>query len=146
MSDLNGVMSYKGYIGSIIRMDDGTFYGRVQNSSDFVTYEGDTVEQLLEEFCISVDEYIAFCAEYGLQKSFLSCAITTETDLPTRYGQWISPDGVSECSVCGRAAPYYHDGDVLKYWSPIVYCPCCGSDMQHPEYIDAFHNETKYKR
>lgn len=48
---------------------------------------------------------------------------------PKRYAEWISPDGISVCSECGKAAPYDVDGDVIMYWPNLNFCPNCGRRM-----------------
>lgn len=46
-----------------------------------------------------------------------------------RYAEWISPDGISVCSKCGKAAPYDVEGDVIMYWPNLNFCPNCGCRM-----------------
>lgn len=48
---------------------------------------------------------------------------------PKRYAEWISPDGISVCSECGKAAPYDVEGDVIMYWPNLNFCPNCGRRM-----------------
>jgi len=48
---------------------------------------------------------------------------------PKRYAEWISPDGISVCSECGKAAPYDVEGDVIMYWPNLNFCPNCGCRM-----------------
>lgn len=45
-------------------------------------------------------------------------------------GQWTSPDGISTCSNCGKAAPYDVEGDIIMYWPNLNYCPNCGAKME----------------
>ena len=50
---------YKGFTGSIeYSFEDKCHYGRLLNISDLVNYEADTIEDLYEEFCKAVDDYI----------------------------------------------------------------------------------------
>jgi hypothetical protein len=44
-------------------------------------------------------------------------------------GEWISPDGISICSNCGKAAPYDVEGDIIMYWPNLNFCPNCGAKM-----------------
>lgn len=44
-------------------------------------------------------------------------------------GEWISPDGISICSNCGKAAPYDVEGDIIMYWPNLNFCPNCGARM-----------------
>lgn len=48
---------------------------------------------------------------------------------PKRYAEWISPDGISVCSECGKAAPYDVEGGVIVYWPNLNFCPNCGRRM-----------------
>lgn len=59
-------MEYKGYVARV-QFDEsvGLLHGRVENISDVVTFEATSVDQLEREFHISVDEYLAVCAELG---------------------------------------------------------------------------------
>jgi predicted HicB family RNase H-like nuclease len=57
-------LEYKGYI-SKIEIDDeaGILYGEVINVRDVITFEGKSVAETQKAFQISVDDYLAFCAE-----------------------------------------------------------------------------------
>jgi len=66
-------MKYKGFIGSIeVSIEDNCLHGKIIHSVDLVTYEASTVEGLKKEFEAAVDDYIATCAEVGIEpfKSF----------------------------------------------------------------------------
>lgn len=61
-------MTYKGYIGSIeICEEDNCLYGKVMSLPDntLISYEGETVAELREDFHTSVDDYIAQCEAEG---------------------------------------------------------------------------------
>lgn len=61
-------MKYKGYTGSVeYDPDDRIFHGSVDNITDIVTFQGDSVEELETAFRDSVDEYLDFCAEQGVE-------------------------------------------------------------------------------
>ena len=64
-------MEYKGYIAEV-EYDDlsGFFYGRVVNTAgsySIVTFAAREERQLPEEFRISVDVYLEWCAEDGVE-------------------------------------------------------------------------------
>lgn len=68
-------LKYKGFIGSIeVNLEDNTLYGKLLglNKGSLVTYEGNTVTELKEDFIAAVDDYIIHCKENGLplQKSY----------------------------------------------------------------------------
>ena len=63
-------MEYKGYLASI-SYDDVTdmLHGRVVNSGDYsiVTFVAPDVEGLKREFKISIDDYLSWCDEDGVE-------------------------------------------------------------------------------
>ena len=68
-------LRYKGFIGSIeAELNENTLYGKVLglDKGTLVTYEGETLSELKEDFANAVDDYIAHCKENGipLHKSY----------------------------------------------------------------------------
>lgn len=60
------MLEYKGYMGSAECDEDGkVLCGRVQNIRDVVTYEAESVPQLIEEFHKSVEDYLEWCRDLG---------------------------------------------------------------------------------
>ena len=58
------MMQYKGYRAAVLFDDSaGVFHGEVVDTRDVITFEGDSVEQLRKEFEVSIDDYLAVCAE-----------------------------------------------------------------------------------
>jgi predicted HicB family RNase H-like nuclease len=61
-------MNYKGYTAHVeVDEVDGALYGRVEGIRDLVTFVANNLGDLEREFRISVDEYLAFCAEDGVE-------------------------------------------------------------------------------
>lgn len=61
-------MRYKGYTGSyVVDPDEGVLHGHVDGIEDIVTFVADNIEELEREFRISVDDYLEFCAEDGVE-------------------------------------------------------------------------------
>lgn len=59
-------VEYKGYIGSIeYSLEDAVFYGRLLNTDDLVTYEGEEIYSLYNHYLEAVDDYIKFKKEIG---------------------------------------------------------------------------------
>lgn len=59
-------MEYKGYVAQVeFDPEAGIFHGEVVNTSDVVTFEGTSVDELQREFRKSVDVYLEFCAKHG---------------------------------------------------------------------------------
>ncbi len=60
------MMSYKGYRAAVVFDDKaGVFQGEVVGTRDVITFEGTSVEQLEREYRLSIDDYLAVCAERG---------------------------------------------------------------------------------
>ena len=59
-------MRYKGYRAAVTYDEEaGVLQGEVQGVRDVIVFEANSVEQLRSEFRISVDDYLAVCAERG---------------------------------------------------------------------------------
>lgn len=59
-------MEYRGYYAKVEFDDDAyIFHGEVVNLRDVITFEGETVNDLKQAFCDSIDDYLAFCDERG---------------------------------------------------------------------------------
>ena len=59
-------MRYKGYRAAVTYDEEsGVLQGEVQGLRDVIVFEANSVEQLRKEFRISVDDYLAVCAERG---------------------------------------------------------------------------------
>lgn len=65
MSDL---FEYKGYSGSIeYSAADDVMHGKVLGIRSLLSYEGDSIKNLRKDFEETIDEYIADCAEEGVE-------------------------------------------------------------------------------
>ena len=64
-----GTLKYKGYTGSVeFSAEDNCLYGKVLGlNKDCITYEGDSISELREDFEGAVDSYLASCAERGVE-------------------------------------------------------------------------------
>ena len=59
-------MEYKGYVGTVqFSPDDRVFHGRIAGIRDVITFEGDSVRALEDDFRSAVDDYLALCAQRG---------------------------------------------------------------------------------
>ena len=66
------MMDYKGYIGQVEYDDENhVFSGSVINTRDVITFQGETVRELENAFHDSVDVYLAWCREDGVEHSRL---------------------------------------------------------------------------
>lgn len=61
------LLYYKGYTGSVEQgnNEDGNppYYGTVQYIKDVICYDGNDIDELLESFKGSIDDYIDWCAD-----------------------------------------------------------------------------------
>ncbi len=61
---MSNTLTYKNYIGTVnFSEEDGVFFGKVIGITDSISFEGDSVNSLIEDFHSAVDEYLEFCAE-----------------------------------------------------------------------------------
>jgi len=61
-------MNYRGYTARYeLDTHDQVLHGRVDGIRDIVTFVAPNVAELEHEFHVSVDEYLSYCAEKGLQ-------------------------------------------------------------------------------
>ena len=66
MSAMKPVMQYKGYRAAVTFDDSAdVFHGEVAGDRDVIAFEGASVEELRREFAVSIDDYLAVCAERG---------------------------------------------------------------------------------
>ena len=64
----NNYLHYKEYIGSVeFSEDDAVFYGKVVGIKALISFEGDSVSAITEDFHNAVDEYLDFCGQNGRQ-------------------------------------------------------------------------------
>lgn len=65
-------MNYKGYIGQVKYDDENRiFSGSVINTRDVITFQGESVQELENAFHESVDDYLTWCREDGVEFSRL---------------------------------------------------------------------------
>lgn len=62
------MMEYKGYIG-IVEFDSEAklFHGDVINTRDVITFQGTTVDEIEKAFVDSIEDYIDWCKEEGVE-------------------------------------------------------------------------------
>lgn len=62
------MMNYKGYIGNVEYDDvNRVFTGSVINTKTVITFHGITVDEIEREFKTSVDDYLEWCMEDGVE-------------------------------------------------------------------------------
>ena len=62
------MMTYKGFVG-VVEYDDEAriFSGEVINTRTVITFQGTTVDEVENEFHASVDDYLEWCKEDGIE-------------------------------------------------------------------------------
>jgi len=59
---------YKDYIGSLeFSEEDAVFHGRVVGIKAMISFEGDSVQSITEDFQSAVDEYLEFCSKNNVK-------------------------------------------------------------------------------
>jgi predicted HicB family RNase H-like nuclease len=62
------MMEYKGYMGMVeYDADAKIFHGDVINTRDVITFQGTTVKEIERAFKDSINDYIAWCKEDGVE-------------------------------------------------------------------------------
>ncbi len=62
------MMNYKGYIAKVEYDDENrVFTGSVINTKTVITFYGSSVDEIEKEFKASVDDYIEWCMEDGVE-------------------------------------------------------------------------------
>ena len=57
---MNKTFQYKGYVGSVeFSEEDDNFYGKVLGIRSLISYEGESVTELLADFHDAVDDYLS---------------------------------------------------------------------------------------
>lgn len=61
-------LKYKGYTGEVeYDAEAGVLHGHVLDILGAITFESESATEIVKEFHISVDEYLAYCAEEGVE-------------------------------------------------------------------------------
>jgi len=62
------MMKYKGYLGTVeYDAEARIFHGDIINTRDIITFQGTTVNEIEKAFKDSVDDYLAWCKEDGVE-------------------------------------------------------------------------------
>jgi predicted HicB family RNase H-like nuclease len=62
------MMEYKGYLGTVeYDAEAKLFHGDIINTRDVITFQGTTVEEIDRAFRDSIDDYLVWCKEDGVE-------------------------------------------------------------------------------
>lgn len=65
---MSNTIEYKGYVGSVeFSQTDCLLFGKVMGIRALISYDGQTAQELIEDFHAAVDDYLALCAAEGKQ-------------------------------------------------------------------------------
>ena len=65
---MNNVMEYKGYYGTVeFSATDNILFGKVVGVRSLISYEGDSLQSLKEDFEGAIDDYLEICAENSVE-------------------------------------------------------------------------------
>ena len=67
MGGNNNVLKYKDFIGTVnFSAEDGVFYGKIEGIKSMISFEGETVQDLEQDFKTAVDDYIEYCKRHNI--------------------------------------------------------------------------------
>ena len=88
------LMKYKDYTGSIEADEEqGILHGQVLGTTDVITFQGKTVNEVKRAFHESVDDYLAYCAEKGKEP---------DTSFSGKFVVRIAPELHSRAAMAAR--------------------------------------------
>ena len=65
---MSGYLEYKGYQGTIdYTAEDNVLFGKVIGINSLLSYEGDSLEAIRQDFMDAIDDYLSICEEKGLE-------------------------------------------------------------------------------
>lgn len=112
---MNNIMEYKGYNGTVeYSSEDNVLFGKVIGVKSLISYEGESVAQLREDFECAVDEYLEMCEERNVEpektyKGSLNVRILPETHKKAAliaYSEHISLNQFIEAAVNEKIMAY----------------------------------------
>ena len=65
---MNNILEYKGYYGTVeYSTEDKILFGKVLGINGLISYEGESVHSLKEDFEGAIDDYLSMCSEKGIE-------------------------------------------------------------------------------
>jgi predicted HicB family RNase H-like nuclease len=65
---MSNVLEYKGFLGTVeYSATDDLLYGKVIGVKSLISYDGESVQTLKEDFEEAVDDYLEMCEERGVE-------------------------------------------------------------------------------
>jgi len=65
---MSNLLEHKGYFGTVeFSSVDNTLYGKVLGINGLISYEGISVQDLMDDFVEAVDDYLKMCADEDVE-------------------------------------------------------------------------------
>ena len=101
-------LEYKGYKGSVeYSKEDNCLFGKVQGmSKDLITYEGQTLDELRQDFEDGVDSYLEGCRADGVEPSKPYSGklnLRMSSELHSRMAAFVASTGITINDFINRA-------------------------------------------
>lgn len=85
---------YKGYIGSMEYVEERKlFYGKIIGIEALISFEGDTEEEMIEDYHEAVDGYLDYCNRNGIEPEKPMENHRTYSDLEA-FAEWLKTQDV----------------------------------------------------
>ncbi len=108
---MNDFFEYKGYYGSISFSDpDNVLYGKVLGIRSLVSYEGETIKSLKEDFEGAVEDYLELCEERNMtpeKSTFTPQSLHLSPNLQSEVQVYSQSKGTTMQEVVEQAVEYY---------------------------------------
>ena len=105
---MNELFEYKGYHGSIeYSVEDNILYGKVMGIRGLISYEGETLAALKNDFIDAIDDYLLTCEQEGREPMKPYCGnldIKISPDLHKKLQMYsksknLKPDEIIEAAI-----------------------------------------------
>ncbi len=73
---MNNTLEYKGYYGTVeFSSEDNILFGKVIGLQSLISYEGNSIQSLTEDFQCAIEDYLEMCQEEGIspEKAYKGC-------------------------------------------------------------------------
>ena len=61
------ILTYKGYHGTVdYSLEDDILYGKIMDVNSSISYEGNTLDELKQDFKNAIDDYLNMCKEHNV--------------------------------------------------------------------------------
>ena len=65
---MSNLLEYKGYYGTVeFSAADKVLFGKVIGINSLISFEGDSIQSLKEDFECAIDDYLEICSENGAE-------------------------------------------------------------------------------